>query len=80
MIGGMCGVVKILPYSLVFGNRSVLKGVNMIGLRRKNISNNKINNVKKAFSILFQDNNHMENIKKIPSDMVNDEIKEYLNF
>ena len=64
MIGGMCGVVKdILPYSLVFGNRSVLKGVNMIGLRRKNISNNKINNVKKAFSIIFQDNNHMENIK-----------------
>ena len=46
MIGGMCGVVKdILPYSLVFGNRSILKGVNMIGLRRKNISNNKINTV-----------------------------------
>ena len=82
MIGGMCGVVKdILPYSLVFGNRSVLKGVNMIGLRRKNISNSRINNVKKAFSILFQDNNHMENIKKIPSDMINDElIKDILEF
>ena len=82
MIGGMCGVVKdILPYSLVFGNRSILKGVNMIGLRRKNVSNNKINNVKKAFSIIFQDNNHMENVKKIPSDMINDElIKDILQF
>ena len=31
MIGGMCGVVKdVLPYSLVYGNRSVLQGVNAV--------------------------------------------------
>ena len=82
MIGGMCGVVKdVLPYSLVFGNRSILQGVNIIGLRRKNISNEKINKVKKTFDIIFQDNNHMENLKKIPEEISNDEIiKDIINF
>ena len=36
MIGGMCGVVRdIIPYAMVHGNRSVLQGLNLIGLRRK---------------------------------------------
>ena len=82
MIGGMCGVVNdVLPYSLVFGNRSVLQGVNVIGLRRKNVSNDKINNVKKAFDIIFKDIFHMENIKKIPEEIINDElVKDMINF
>ena len=82
MIGGMCGVVKdVLPYSLVFGNRSILQGINIIGLRRKNISNEKINKVKKTFDIIFQDNNHMKNLKKIPEEISNDEIiRDIINF
>ena len=82
MIGGMCGVVKdVLPYSLVYGNRSVLQGVNVIGLRRKNISNDKINKIKKLFSIIFEDNHLMENLKKIPKEIANDEIiKDIIHF
>ena len=35
MIGGMCGVVRdIIPYGIAHGNRSVLQGLNLIGLRR----------------------------------------------
>src|SRR5210317_2376054 len=38
MIGGMCGVVRdVIPYGIAHGNRSVLQGLNLIGLRRKNI-------------------------------------------
>ena len=34
MIGGMCGVVRdIIPYALAHGNRSILQGLNLIGLR-----------------------------------------------
>ena len=43
MIGGMCGVVRdIIPYGIAHGNRSVLQGLNLIGLRRKNIPNKEI--------------------------------------
>ena len=82
MIGGMCGVVKdVLPCSLVYGNRSVLQGVNVIGLRRKNISNDKINKIKRLFSIIFEDNHLMENLKKIPQEIANDEIiKDIIHF
>ena len=43
MIGGICAVIRdVIPYGLVHGNRSVLQGINLIGLRRNNISNQDI--------------------------------------
>ena len=43
MIGGMTGVLNdVIPYGLSFGNRNYLQGLNLIGLRRKNISNKNI--------------------------------------
>ena len=43
MIGGMSGVEKnILPYCLYIGIRTGIKGLNIIGLKRKNISNERI--------------------------------------
>ena len=53
----------------------------MIGLRRKNISNDKINKIKRLFSIIFEDNHLMENLKKIPQEIANDEIiKDIIHF
>ena len=82
MIGGMCGVVKdVLPYSLVYGNRSILQGVNIIGLRRKNIPNNKINKVKEAFDFIFQNKHHMDNVNKLPNEISKEEIvKDIIDF
>ena len=38
MIGGMTGVLKdVIPFGLSFGNRNYLKGINLVGLRRKNM-------------------------------------------
>ena len=38
MIGGMTGVLKdVIPFGLSFGNRNYLQGINLIGLRRKNM-------------------------------------------
>ena len=43
MIGGMTGVFRdIIPYGLSTGNRNSLQGLNLIGLRRKNIENKDI--------------------------------------
>ena len=40
MIGGMTGVLKdVIPFGLSFGNRNYLKGLNLIGLRRKKYEN-----------------------------------------
>tara|TARA_S200000501_G_scaffold376345_1_gene431017 strand:+ start:2600 stop:3394 length:795 start_codon:yes stop_codon:yes gene_type:complete len=82
MIGGMCGVVKdVLPYSLVYGNRSILQGVNIIGLRRKNISNEKIKKLKETFDFIFKNEYYMENLKNLPEKLFNDEIvKDIVNF
>ena len=50
MIGGMCGVVRdIIPFGIAHGNRSVLQGLNLIGLRRKNIPNKEIMALSNAY-------------------------------
>ena len=36
MVGGMTGVLKdVVPFGLSFGNRNYLRGINLIGLKRK---------------------------------------------
>ena len=43
MIGGMSGVSRdVIPYGLSFGNRNYLEGINLVGLRRKKVSNKEI--------------------------------------
>ena len=43
MIGGMTGVLKdVIPFGLSFGNRNYLRGINLIGLKRKKYENQKI--------------------------------------
>ena len=62
MIGGQSGVDKdIIPYGLALGNRSFLKGINKIGLRRKNVDNKMINEINNAYKIarhkIIEENN-----------------------
>lgn len=54
MIGGMSGVVSdVIPYGSVTGNRARLSGLNLIGLRRSNISKDEIQSVRKLYKKLF---------------------------
>src|SRR6056300_671869 len=65
MIGGMCGVVRdIIPYGIAHGNRSILQGLNLIGLRRNNIPNKEILFLSEAYKIIFKDENLSENLRK----------------
>ena len=66
MIGGMCGVVRdIIPYGIAHGNRSVLQGLNLIGLRRKNIPNKEIITLSNAYKEIFKNENLTENLSNL---------------
>ena len=83
MIGGMSGVGEnIIPYALYIGIRSNLRGLNLIGLKRKKISSIQINMIKKIFKKIFNSNfTILENIKNLNKEERNiDQIKEIINF
>jgi UDP-N-acetylglucosamine acyltransferase len=70
MIGGMCGVLKdVIPYGIVHGNRGVLQGINLIGLRRKKISNKIIMELSDAYKKIFKNNNIFENLENLSPEL-----------
>ena len=75
MIGGMTGVLKdVIPFGLSFGNRNHLKGINLIGLRRKKYGNKKILELGEAYKKIFSSNNLQENISKINGEYKGNEL------
>ena len=82
MIGGMCGVVRdIIPYAMVHGNRSILQGLNLIGLRRRNIPNKEIIVLTEAYKEIFKNENLTENLKKLDTKLKKNElVKDVIEF
>ncbi len=82
MIGGMCGVVRdIIPYAMVHGNRSILQGLNLIGLRRRNIPNKEIIVLTEAYKEIFKNENLTENLKKLDTKLKKNElVKDVVEF
>ena len=66
MIGGMTGVSRdVIPYGVSLGNRNYLNGINIIGLRRKKVSNNDIINLSDAYKEIFKTERLNENLDKL---------------
>tara|TARA_X000001036_G_scaffold84895_1_gene76989 strand:+ start:58 stop:837 length:780 start_codon:yes stop_codon:yes gene_type:complete len=66
MIGGMTGVLNdVIPYGLSTGNRNILQGLNLIGLRRAKFDNKDILGLSEAYKEIFATKNLAENIKKL---------------
>jgi len=82
MIGGMTGVLKdVIPFGLSFGNRNYLKGLNLIGLRRKKYQNKDIIELSEAYKKIFSSSHLHENVSKINGEYKeNDLVKEVTNF
>ena len=83
MIGGMSGVESnIIPYGLYFGIRSNLRGLNLIGLKRKKLSTKNINLIQSVFKKIFNASNTIEkNIDNLDDKEKSlDEVKEIINF
>ena len=83
MIGGMSGVEKnILPYCLYIGIRTNLKGLNLIGLKRKKVSNQNIKLISEFLKQVFNKKesieNNLKNINKNYFSII--EINEIIHF
>jgi len=54
MIGGMSGVENdVIPYGSVYGNRAMLNGLNLIGLKRRGFDRETIHALRNAYRLLF---------------------------
>ena len=54
MVGGMSAVEDdLIPYGLVYGNRAVLSGLNIVGLKRHNFSREEVQSLRSAYRLLF---------------------------
>ena len=82
MIGGMTGVLKdVIPFGLSFGNRNYLRGINLIGLKRKKYNNKEIMELDQAFKKIFSSKNLHENLSKINGEYKeNNLVKEVIDF
>ena len=82
MIGGMTGVLKdVIPFGLSFGNRNYLRGINLIGLKRKKYDNRKIIRTWFCFKKIFSSKNIHENLSKVNGEYKgNDLVEEVVNF
>jgi len=68
--GGSAVTLDIAPYVVAQGNHASLYGLNVIGLRRRGFSKETINNVKKAYTIIFRSGLTLEEaIKKTSEEM-----------
>ena len=83
MIGGMSGVESnIIPYGLYSGIRSNLRGLNLIGLKRKGLTKSLIFKINKTFKKIFDKDNSLEkNISFLSSEELEiNEIIEIIDF
>ena len=84
MIGGMTGVLNdVIPYGLSIGNRNFLQGLNLIGLRRKEIPNKDILILSEAYKEIFKTNKLSENLSKLNGEFKNNilvaEVVDFIN-
>jgi len=54
MVGGMSGIEQdLIPYGSAMGERARLRGLNLIGLQRRNFSRDDIHTLRTAYRLLF---------------------------
>ena len=82
MIGGMTGISRdVIPYGLSFGNRNYLEGINLIGLRRKNVPNKEILTISKAYKEIFRTEKLHDNLNNLNGEFRNNRfVKEIVDF
>ena len=54
MLAGCSGIAgDVIPYAIAQGNRANLRGLNVVGLRRSGAAHSEINELRRAFGMLF---------------------------
>tara|TARA_X000000950_G_scaffold6573_1_gene7157 strand:+ start:4474 stop:5271 length:798 start_codon:yes stop_codon:yes gene_type:complete len=84
MIGGLSGVDSdVIPYGTVTGNRAYLSGLNIIGLKRRGFSKDIIQDLRKAYGILFSshEGTFSDRVKEVSEEFLDNEpIQEIVQF
>lgn len=83
MVGGFSGIGQdIPPYTIASGARAKLYGLNVIGLKRHGFSDEAVNNLKKAYKVLFREKRTLKDaLKKIKTELPQtSEIKHIVEF
>ncbi len=83
MVGGGIKLTKdVMPYTMVSDNPARLGGLNIVGLKRRGFSGEKIALLKKAYSIFFREKKTVkEAIKEIKGRLEQaEEIKNFIDF
>lgn len=83
MIGGMSAVdCDVIPYGLVRGERAHLEGLNLVGLKRRGFGRETIDELRKAYRLLFADEGSMaERIEDVSSFFKNiEDVRDLLEF
>ena len=66
MVGGMTGVLSdVIPFGLSLGNRNILVGLNLIGLRRAAILNKDIKIIQSSYETIFKSPNFRSNLDNL---------------
>lgn len=87
MIGGMSGVESdVIPYGLVMGERASLAGLNIVGMKRHNISREEIHSLRNFFKKAFDQasmtsgENFISHINKVSKEFQSTTVNKVLNF
>ncbi len=82
MVGGMTGVLSdVIPFGLSLGNRNNLIGLNLIGLRRAQISNENIKIMDQSYKEIFKSATFRDNIENLNGELKKNEyVKKIINF
>lgn len=83
MIGGMSGIENdVIPYGLAMGERAMLAGLNLVGLKRSNQNKDDINKLRHFFKDVYseQSTNFIDRVNKIANDYDNKLISEIVSF
>lgn len=83
MIGGMSGVEHdVIPNGLVMGERAKLAGLNLVGMKRRNISRDDIHAIRNFFKELVanKDDEFATKIDKLATKFKGQAMEEVLNF
>ncbi len=77
--GGAMAAMDVPPFAIASGDRARLYGINVIGLKRRGFSKDKIMLIEKAYRILFRGNSTIgDAIKKVQGDLPADPEVQYL--
>jgi UDP-N-acetylglucosamine acyltransferase len=82
-IGGLTGVENdLIPYGLAIGNRAILAGLNIVGLKRRGFSREAIHDLRRAYRALFAPEGTLkERVEDVSTEFAhNEQVLQILDF